>query len=278
MIIFFDIDGTLIDDNCIMPESAKEAIRLARQNGHVCMINTGRSFRMVRPHLQEWGEFDGYLMGCGTHILFYQRENGQLQGGKNVSTDRKESPACLLHQTFTIEESARIMEGLDRYQIDAILEGSENNYMRPLEEMYTDEFRQFARQFASTDYGSFEQAPGRFDKFYCYIGENPRIEEFFQEYADLLDIIDREKGFYEIVPKGFSKASGIDYMVKHLGLSKKDTVAMGDSNNDLTMLMAVNTAIAMERSSEGVLKIADYVTTDVNKDGIYNALKWLGAI
>ena len=53
---------------------------------------------------------------------------------------------------------------------------------------------------------------------------------------------------------------------------------MGDSNNDLTMLMAVNTAIAMERSSEGVLKIADYVTTDVNKDGIYNALKWLGAI
>ena len=258
MIIFFDIDGTLIDDRCIMPESAKEAIRLARQNGHVCMINTGRSFRMVKKHLEEWGEFDGYLMGCGTHILFYQKE--------------------ILHQTFTVEESLRIMEGLDRYQIDAILEGSEDNYMRPIEDMYSEQFQNFARQFASADYGTFEQAPGHFDKFYCYIGENPRINEFFAEFADLLDIIDREKGFYEIVPKGYSKASGIDYMVNYLGLSKKDTVAMGDSNNDLTMLMAVNTAIAMERSSEGVLKIADYVTTDVNADGIYNALKWLKAI
>lgn len=258
MIIFFDIDGTLIDDRCIMPESAKEGIRLARQNGHVCMINTGRSFRMVKKHLEEWGEFDGYLMGCGTHILFDQKE--------------------ILHQTFTVEESLRIMEGLDRYKIDAILEGSEDNYMRPIEEMYSEQFQNFARQFASADYGTFEQAPGHFDKFYCYIGENPRIEEFFTEFADLLDIIDREKGFYEIVPKGYSKASGIDHMVKYLGLSKKDTVAMGDSNNDLTMLMAVNTAIAMERSSEGVLKIADYVTTDVNADGIYNALKWLKII
>ena len=273
MIIFFDIDGTLIDDRCIMPESAKEAIRLARQNGHVCMINTGRSFRMVRPHLGEWGEFDGYLMGCGTHILFDQKENRQA-----VSLNTQEGPMCLLHQTFTVEESHRIMEGLDRYQIDAILEGSEDNYMRPIEDMYSEQFQNFARQFASADYGTFEQAPGHFDKFYCYIGENPKIEDFFAEFADLLDIIDRERGFYEIVPKGYSKASGIDYMVNYLGLSKKDTVAMGDSNNDLTMLMAVNTAIAMERSSEGVLKIADYVTTDVNADGIYNALKWLKAI
>ena len=258
MILFFDIDGTLIDDDCKMPESAKKAIAAARQNGHVCMINTGRSFRLVRPHLEEWGEFDGYLCGCGTEILYHGE--------------------CLLHQTFTKEESLRIMEGLDRYGIDAILEGSGENYMNPIEEMHSEPFQDFARRFGSGDYGSFEQAPGQFDKFYCYIGENPGKEDFFKEFEDLLEYIDREKGFYEIVPKGYSKASGIDFMIRHLGLSKEDTVAFGDSNNDLTMLQAAHTAIAMERSSEGVLKIADYVTTDVNDNGIRHALQWLKAI
>ena len=45
-IIFFDIDGTLICGGSeLMSESTKEAIRIARANGHICMINTGRTKR-----------------------------------------------------------------------------------------------------------------------------------------------------------------------------------------------------------------------------------------
>jgi len=58
----------------------------------------------------------------------------------------------------------------------------------------------------------------------------------------------------------------------------KDTVAIGDSNNDLPMLECVGTAIAMGNSSKEVLKMADYVTTDCQEDGIWNALKWLGVL
>ena len=47
-IIFFDIDGTLICGGSeLMSESTKEAIRIARANGHICMINTGRTKRLV---------------------------------------------------------------------------------------------------------------------------------------------------------------------------------------------------------------------------------------
>ena len=46
-IIFFDIDGTLICGGSeLMSESTKEAIRIARANGHICMINTGRTKRL----------------------------------------------------------------------------------------------------------------------------------------------------------------------------------------------------------------------------------------
>ncbi|MBQ2802269.1 MAG: HAD hydrolase family protein, partial [Lachnospiraceae bacterium] len=57
-----------------------------------------------------------------------------------------------------------------------------------------------------------------------------------------------------------------------------DTVAIGDSNNDLAMLSCVNTAIAMGNATKRVLDIAHRVTTCVDEDGVWNALKWLGVI
>ena len=63
-----------------------------------------------------------------------------------------------------------------------------------------------------------------------------------------------------------------------LGISMADTVAVGDSNNDSEMLQCAGTSIAMGNAIEAIKDMADYVTTDVMEDGIWNALAWLGAI
>lgn len=63
-----------------------------------------------------------------------------------------------------------------------------------------------------------------------------------------------------------------------LGISMADTVAIGDSNNDSEMLQCAGTSIAMGNAIEAIKDMADYVTTDVTEDGIWNALAWLGAI
>ena len=72
-ILFFDIDGTLITDDGkrYFPDSAKEAIQKARENGHLALINTGRVFCNVTEEIRSAG-FDGFVCGCGTH-LFYTR-------------------------------------------------------------------------------------------------------------------------------------------------------------------------------------------------------------
>ena len=63
-IIFFDIDGTLICGGSeLMSESTKEAIRIARANGHICMINTGRTKRLVGENLTGQVEFRRIVIG-----------------------------------------------------------------------------------------------------------------------------------------------------------------------------------------------------------------------
>ena len=69
-IVFFDIDGTLIDDDThLIPESAVDAIRQAQKNGHILIVNTGRPNGAMDQCLKDIG-FDGYICGGGTYIEY----------------------------------------------------------------------------------------------------------------------------------------------------------------------------------------------------------------
>ena len=259
MIIFFDIDGTLIPEPVGgIPESTKEAIRIARKKGHICMINTGRSLALVGPDVTGDVEFDGILLGCGTMIIF-----------------RGET---LLHKTFAIEEAEEIISGLHRHRIDAVLEGSEINFRDSDERIFTDVFRRYIHQFDHLHYQSFEEAPGHFDKFYAYADKAGKMEAFSREFGDRLDFVDRKGGYYEIMPKGCSKASGMRYIAEKLGIPMSRTVAIGDSSNDIPMFECAAVSIAMGNATEDVKEMVDFVTTDADKDGIWNALQWLGIV
>lgn len=79
-ILFFDIDGTLISEvNNQIPESIKNALKQARENGHITIINTGRTRALVEPRLEDIG-FDGYICGCGTYI----EVNGKVLYHKSI--------------------------------------------------------------------------------------------------------------------------------------------------------------------------------------------------
>ena len=68
MLLFFDIDGTLFDDERRMPASVRPALEQARQNGHSLFVNTGRTLCNMDRRLDGF-PFDGWIMGCGTRIL-----------------------------------------------------------------------------------------------------------------------------------------------------------------------------------------------------------------
>lgn len=116
-----------------------------------------------------------------------------------------------------------------------------------------------------------------FDKFIILTDTNSDIDLFHTKLKDNFDFIIREEmhpyGSEEIVPKGCSKASGIDFIVKHLKASLDDCYVFGDSTNDLSMLTHVKNSIAMGNAYPEVLRNTSYVTTPIDRDGIRNALK-----
>ena len=84
--------------------------------------------------------------------------------------------------------------------------------------------------------------------------------------------------FIDITLKGVTKGDAITELIAKLGIDKKDTYAFGDADNDVEMMQAVGTGIAMGRHSEKVGEVASMVTGTVKEEGITMALKKLGLI
>ena len=76
----------------------------------------------------------------------------------------------------------------------------------------------------------------------------------------------------DIISKNGGKLAGIKKYLELQNQTLDDAMAFGDGENDLEMLKAVKVGVAMGNGEEHVKQIADYVTTDINKDGIYNAI------
>ena len=259
-IIFFDIDGTIVteDGKSYIPESTVEAISLARQNGCYTYINTGRTICNIEKRLRDIG-FDGYICGCGTYIEHQ---------GEEIFYHKTSPEICRLVQS-TIEKCGAIP--VYEYK-DALF----------YDERYEDDTRitSFKYEFMSKNLPFLKISENKdfiFDKFVIWADENTDRKMFESVVSEHYSIIDRGNNFYENVPLGFSKATAIYKILDILGIDIQNAYAIGDSMNDLPMLQAVPNSIAMGQG-KAVHNYVSYVTTDIEDNGIWNALKHFNII
>lgn len=259
-IAFFDIDGTLTSEiDSSIPEDAACAIAQARTNGNLMFINTGRCFQNIGRRFRDIG-WDGYVCGCGTNIYCQ---------GQDV-----------LHIAQTHSTTMQLLYAARTTDVDILFES--RNFVafdlsRPLH--HPDAVRQY-ESFARKYYDMPEdlENPNFFmDKFVIWYQEESQLEAFRRVSDKWFDCIDRGGTFREFVPYGYSKATGIQYVLNHYHLDLSDAYALGDSNNDLPMLSYVPHSIIMGNASpESLFAQAEYITAKSSCGGIRQALAYYG--
>ena len=118
----------------------------------------------------------------------------------------------------------------------------------------------------------------KFNKMFIRYDDNEYINDFCEEIKESFDYIDHGKGTREIIPKGHSKGSGIDFLLEYFNIDRDNTYAFGDSNNDIPMLENVANSIVMGNGNPELFKNATFVTKDIDEDGIEYALKHFNII
>ncbi|MGN0292813.1 MAG: HAD-IIB family hydrolase [Lachnospiraceae bacterium] len=258
--LFFDIDGTVLSEiTNTVPDSTVRAIRAAREAGHLTFINTGRTKACIPARVRDVG-FDGLLCGCGTEIVYHGES--------------------LCHSGLDKEFCVRIAEAVREAQVGAILEGEVFYFAIPDRKSF--QFLQGGNGLNAdgdmTLYFDWKPEDTFFDKFVIWTDENSHEEIVFDLIRDRMDIIVRGDNFYELVPKGYTKAKAIEKIQEIFHIALEDTYVFGDSSNDLPMFEYSPNAIAMKAHDPILDPYASYVTDTVENDGIEKAMKVLGLI
>ena len=117
-----------------------------------------------------------------------------------------------------------------------------------------------------------------FDKFVFVSDNTANSDAFIRSITSFIDVIDRGKGMYECVPKGFSKASAMQLLSKHLNISMDNTWAFGDSSNDLAMFTYGKHTVALGHHDPVLDPYTEFVTDTVENDGLMKAMAHYGLI
>lgn len=269
-VIFIDVDGTLVDYSNVLPKSAITAIREARKNGHLVYICTGRSKAEVPAEIWDIG-LDGMIGGNGSYV----DHNGTV----------------VMHQVISKEDSKDIVDWLKSKNLEFYLES--NNGLFPSEkfrEVGKKTIQEYSKGKGATNYQDIEVD----DVLHGLIwGENlyrddlNKVSFILNSYQDYLDALERFSHlkvgtwggvgehalFGDIGVANITKAHAIDELLKYLNMDVKDTIAFGDAKIDIPMLEYCNIGVAVNSGGEEIKAMADYITDDVDKDGIYNAFK-----
>ena len=260
-LLFFDIDGTLFDDNRNLPASVKPALVEARKNGHQIIINTGRTLCNMDHRLDDF-PLDGWIMGCGTRVIYH---------GKTLSSMEHAWPASMRLRAAFLEMKMPVV-----YECDTAIYFDPEIPSNP----EIDAFRRFADAHGIARGIRDDDPEFRAVKMFCFATEHA-IREMMKRTAGIgmpYSAINRGPDRWEVVPAGYSKGAGIDELRTALGVGMEDCYAFGDSQNDLSMFQHVGKSIAMGNATEDIQAVCSYVTDRPEADGIAKALEHFGLI
>ena len=260
MVVFFDIDGTIVDNETqIIPESTTEAIRRLRENGHLPVVNTGRPYGQIDPRVRAM-DFAGWVCACGMEVIL---------DGEYLRKDYPTPELCQFIIKKCKENNMLIQAETDK---DLFYDGDMTYTPAPLREAD----RLAKKGIRVIPYQDVEDQS--FIKFVTHdIPESNRVA-FLEAMDPYFDPIIHRGTMIEYIKKGNTKALGMELILRELGIAKEQTFAIGDSENDLSMFAIAGTTICVGDGMEKLKENADYITDAVLSDGIYNGLKHFGLI
>lgn len=253
-IAFFDVDGTLIDMNKKkISERMLQTLIQLKQNGVIICIATGRT-PMTMPNI-DGIEFDAFLTFNGSYC--FNKEDVIFANpipARDVSIIINN--AKVMNRPISIATATRMgANGKDQDLIEYYsFAGQEVGIAEDFEQLSKEEIYQIMAGCRKEEYEVLMKDV-----------KGAKITAWWDRAVD-------------IIPADGGKGMGINKMLEYYHLEKEQAIAFGDGANDIEMLQAVGTGVAMGNAKDNVKAIADDICDSVANDGIYYYCKEQGII
>lgn len=253
-ILFFDVDGTLYNSEKILPASAKEALLEARRNGYEIAIATGRAPFMIQSLLEEL-DINTYVTFNGQYVV-YRGEIVYTNGVERDELSKIIAFGNVRHEPVVFLDDQRMIASIG------------NN------EMISESLNTLKYPYPNIDSTYYMQN----EVYQTLIFMEEKDEYLYREAFPNVQFVRWHRYSCDVLPKGGSKAAGIEKVLEKMGLTLNDAIAFGDGINDIEMLQAVGTGVAMGNGHERVKAVATHIAEHVDEDGLAKIMRQLNII
>ena len=265
-LIALDLDGTLLTTDKRITARTRAAIEECEKRGIEIVPATGRAMRAVPAEILE---LPGVRYGIFTN-------------GASVWDIREEK--SIAAQYIDWQTALKAIEILERYPMlyDLYIEGRgicEAQFLERLEEFGVPpencRIIRSSRQPVPNLIAYLKEFHPPVQKINLIFREKAVKAEVRRELSqiDALSVTSSLPWNLEVNAQGATKGGGLERLRAHLNMSREETMAFGDGENDLPMLQAAGLGIAMENGADFLKKQADIITLTNDRDGVAAAIE-----
>ena len=262
-LIALDMDGTLLSsDHQTVPQENIDAIRRADAAGICVCICTGRMLEDASDFITSL-QLPCMIIACnGTRI-----SDGPLPKGH-----------ILYRRSFEPQDAKRVLDLVLPYRI--MINGFEDGRVNTVAFAPDQHYHLTDRGLIDANYGEkaiYEAAQRDIMKFYIsadgYAGANTSkhiedVRKAIKSAFPELQITQSAPGNIEIMPKDANKGTALAFLAQSLGLRREQVMAMGDAENDLSMLEYAYHSVAMSNGTEKIKSVCRYQTMSNDECGV----------
>ena len=255
-----DMDFTLLAPGKDIPEGNKEAIRALKDSSVAFTIATGRSSFLVGKFAEDLG-IDVPIMTSNGGSLFDAATRKQFDS-----------------MDFEDARIRELLRFLMMRSADATLYSDEGIFFTPssTRRAFVNSYNQGLEPAKQSpmididmDFLENEKLPN-FNKILLISADEELVKTLSSDKD--LEVISSAPNLFDVMKKGATKGNALLSLADYLGIPHDYTFAIGDSDNDISMIESAGYGIAMGNATEGVKAAASYITANYDSLGFAKAV------
>lgn len=266
-LVAIDLDGTTFDNKGVISRENIEAIKRANSMGIYVVPTTGRAFYELPVAISSISELEYFVVSNGASVT--NRDNRQIY--------KDEIPFDIARKIVEIIKKHNIMPEL---YLDGEPIAQKDKMNKECFEYFEIDKKYFdvlieQRKGVDDIFEYFETKKMDVEKFNLFFKTKEERREFVKEigvFGDFIEVTSSMESNLEINKKGANKGTGLVHLCQLLGIDSDQVMAIGDSDNDITMLRFAGTAVAVANACRSLKVVANNFTVSNDESAIAVAL------
>lgn len=264
--VVMDMDYTLLNKQKEVSKRNKEVLKEAMEKDVRIVVATGRIYTSAR--------FYARLLGIDTPII-----------ASNGAIIREEYTNNTLFKSVLLDEIAVKMAGLcRRYNLYCHLYSDNTVYTEKITNI-SSRYMEWNEKLQEEDKIKIEvvdrledtikKEKGKILKAVVVDNDEDKIKAIRDEIMDtgMVSVSQSLRGNLEVMNKGINKGNAIRILCELYGIESEKVIAIGDNENDLSMIEYAGMGIAMGNAADCLKEKADFITGDYQEDGVAQAIE-----